>query len=186
MPSPAITAALRGAGGFGKTTLAKALAHDPDIQDAYFDGILWAELGEKPDRLLATLSDLIVLLTGERPGLETINAVAAKLGEALGDRRILMIVDDAWREQDLLPFLQGGPNCVRLVTTRIDSVLPQTALRQPVDAMQAGEALQLLAFGLPPDQVAGATQKPRESSPLASANGRCSSRSSTVSCETAS
>ena len=38
----AITAALRGAGGYGKTTLAKALAHDPEIQDAYFDGILWA------------------------------------------------------------------------------------------------------------------------------------------------
>jgi hypothetical protein len=33
--SVAITAALRGAGGYGKTTLAKALAHDPDIQDAY-------------------------------------------------------------------------------------------------------------------------------------------------------
>ena len=41
----------KGAGGYGKTTLAKALAHDPDIQDAYFDGILWAELGEKPERL---------------------------------------------------------------------------------------------------------------------------------------
>src|SRR5258706_7438378 len=41
----AITAALRGAGGYGKTTLAKALAHDPEIQDAYFDGILWVELG---------------------------------------------------------------------------------------------------------------------------------------------
>jgi hypothetical protein len=41
-----------GAGGYGKTTLAKALAHDPDIQDAYFDGILWAELGEKPANLL--------------------------------------------------------------------------------------------------------------------------------------
>ena len=102
-----ITAALRGAGGYGKTTLAKALAHDPDIQDAYFDGILWAELGEKPERLLSILSDLIELLTGERPGLETINAAAAKLGEALGDRRILLIVDDAWREQDLQALPAG-------------------------------------------------------------------------------
>jgi len=150
-----ITAALRGAGGYGKTTLARALAHDPDIQDAYFDGILWAELGEKPERLIATLSDLIVLLTCERPGLETINAAAAKLGEALGDRRILLIVDDAWRQQDLRPFLQGGPNRVRLVTTRIDSVLPAKALRQPVDAMQAGEALSLLSAGLPSEQVTG-------------------------------
>ena len=148
-----ITAALRGAGGYGKTTLAKALAHDPDIQGAYFDGILWAELGEKPERLLAILSDLIVLLTGERPLLETIPAASARLGEALGDRRILMVVDDAWREPDLRPFLQGGTNCVRLVTTRIDSVLPEKALRQSVDAMQAGEALRLLSAGLPEAQV---------------------------------
>jgi predicted ATPase len=148
-----ITAALKGAGGYGKTTLAKALAHDPDIQDAYFDGILWAELGEKPERLLSILTDQIELLTGERPGLETLNAASGKLGEALGDRRILMVVDDAWREQDLRPFLQGGSNCVRLVTTRIDSVLPTTALRQPVDAMQTSEALNLLSAGLSPDQI---------------------------------
>jgi WD40 repeat protein len=149
-----ITAALKGAGGYGKTTLAKALAHDPDVQDAFFDGILWAELGEKPERLLLILVDQIELLTGERPGLETINAAAGKLGEALGDRRILLVVDDAWREQDLRPFLQGGSNCVRLVTTRIDSVLPSRSLRQPVDAMQGGEALKLLSAGLSPDEIA--------------------------------
>ena len=57
-----ITAALRGAGGYGKTTLAKALARDPDIQDAYFDGILWAELGEKPGQLIAVVSDLVTSL----------------------------------------------------------------------------------------------------------------------------
>ena len=92
-----------------------------------------------------------MLLTGERPGLETIPAAAARLGEALGDRRILLVVDDAWREQDLRPFLQGGPNCVRLVTTRIDHVLPERAIRQPVDAMQDDEALKLLSAGLPED-----------------------------------
>ena len=54
-----ITAALKGAGGYGKTTLAKALAHDADIQDAFFDGILWVELGERPDNLLGILADLI-------------------------------------------------------------------------------------------------------------------------------
>ena len=148
-----ITAALRGAGGYGKTTLAKALARDPDIQDAFFDGILWAELGEKPERLIATLSDLVALLSGERPHLETIDAVASKFGETLGDRRILLVVDDVWREQDLRPFLQGGRNCVRLVTTRIDSVLPGHAVRQQVDAMQPDEALRQLSGGLPLDQA---------------------------------
>jgi len=157
-----ITAALRGAGGYGKTTLAKALAHDRDILDAYFDGILWVELGEQlthllpaaSDAVLVTIiSDLVETLSGERPGLENIKPAAAKLGDALGDRRILMLIDDAWREQDLRPFLQGGPNTSRVITTRLNRVLPQHAVRQPVDAMQDHEARELLSWGLPEDQV---------------------------------
>jgi hypothetical protein len=149
----ATIAALRGAGGYGKTTLAKALAHDADIQDGYFDGILWVELGEKPDNLLLVISDLITRLTGAQPGLNTINAAASALGEALGDRRILMVVDDVWREQDLRPFMQGGTSTTRLVTTRNDNTLPSNIIRQRVDAMQSKEALALLSAGLPEDQV---------------------------------
>jgi WD40 repeat protein len=152
--SVAITAALRGAGGYGKTTLARSLAHDPEIQDAYFDGILWVELGEKPENLLAIVSDLITRLTGSRPGLETINAAASALGETLGDRSALLVIDDVWREQDLHPFLRGGPKTTRLVTTRVDNVLPIDTARQPIDAMQSSEALKLLGAGLPVGPVA--------------------------------
>ena len=152
--SVAITAALRGAGGYGKTTLAKALAHDEDVIEAYFDGILWVELGEQPSNLLSIVSDLIETLTAERPALESLNAATAKLGETLGERRFLLVIDDAWREQDLRPFLQGGRNTTRLITTRRDDILPLKAERQPVDAMQASEALELLEWGLPKDQPA--------------------------------
>jgi WD40 repeat protein len=149
----AISAALKGAGGYGKTTLAKALAHDPDIQDAYFDGVLWVELGETPENLLLIISDLITRLTGTPPGLNTINAAASALGEALGERRILMIVDDAWREQDLSPFMQGGQQTTRLITTRFSRVIPPHAYRQVVDAMKAWEARELLSRKLPQDEV---------------------------------
>ena len=149
------TAALRGPGGYGKTTLAGALAHDEDIRDAYFDGILWVTLGEKPVDLLSIISDQITFLSGERPGLETVPAAGAKLGETLGDRRILLVIDDVWREQDLQPFLQGGSHTTRLITTRNDHLLPDTAARQQVDEMQKPEALALLSAGLPQDQVAG-------------------------------
>jgi len=54
----AITAALRGAGGYGKTTLTKALCHDERIQNAFDDGILWAApvgyVGRKSWRLNRT------------------------------------------------------------------------------------------------------------------------------------
>ena len=105
----AISAALKGAGGYGKTTLAKALAHDPDIQDASFDGVLWVELGEKPDDLLSKIVDFIETLTGARPGFQTIDAGAAALGEALGERRILMIVDDAGGSRICARSCKVGP-----------------------------------------------------------------------------
>jgi hypothetical protein len=111
------------------------------------------ELGEKAENLLSIISDLITRLTGQPPGLQTINAAASALGEAFGDRRILMVVDDAWRESDLHPFLRGGSNTTRLITTRLDNILPVNVDPQPVDAMQEHEAHALLASGLPREQV---------------------------------
>jgi WD40 repeat protein len=144
--------ALRGAGGFGKTSLANHLCRDPDIRRAYPDGILHVELGEKADNLVARIADLIEVLTGERSGLQTVGALSARLADALGRGRYLLVVDDVWREEDLRPFLQGGPSTARLITTRLDHVLPADAFRVAVDAMQAQEAVALLAQGLPPVQ----------------------------------
>jgi len=45
----AVTISLQGAGGFGKTTLAKALCHDDEAIIAFVNGILWVTLGETPD-----------------------------------------------------------------------------------------------------------------------------------------
>lgn len=150
----AITAALRGAGGYGKTTLAKALAHDPDIQDAYFDGILWVELGEQGGaRVLTLIADIVALLTGEARSIATVEAARAALGDALGDRRLLFVIDDVWQRAHLEPFLHGGAHTTRLVTTRFDRELPDTAARQAVDAMTAAEAQALLSRGLPSIQV---------------------------------
>jgi hypothetical protein len=41
------TTALRGAGGFGKTTIAQALCHDERVQGAYPGGILWVTMGDQ-------------------------------------------------------------------------------------------------------------------------------------------
>jgi WD40 repeat protein len=147
------TAALCGAGGYGKTVLANALCHDPDIQDAYLDGILRVELGERPDNLIGIVTDLIKMITGEAEGFNTIDAAASRLSEALGDRRYLLVIDDAWREQDLRPFLQGGLNTTRLVTTRMYNILGSIK-PVSVDAMRGEEALALLSRGLPLEQMA--------------------------------
>ena len=144
----AITAALRGAGGYGKTTMAKALCHDERIQQAFDDGILWVTLGENPGNLVGKVEDLIYTLHRERPGFTGIDAATARLAELLADRDMLLVIDDVWNAVHLKPFLQGGKRCARLITTRNEEVLPVHTQSIPVDAMRQKEAVQLLTAGL--------------------------------------
>jgi hypothetical protein len=144
----AITAALRGAGGYGKTTLARALCHDERIQEAFDDGILWVTMGETPGNILGKVEDLIYILSHERPGFTGIEAAVTRLGELLADRDILLVIDDVWNSAHLKPFLQGGTRCSRLITTRDEGALPHLVERIQVDAMQPDQAAQLLSAGL--------------------------------------
>ncbi|MCG8358784.1 MAG: TIR domain-containing protein [Kiloniellales bacterium] len=151
----AITAALRGAGGYGKTTLAQALCQREDIQDAFHDGILWVTLGEQPGELTGRVQDLIHALSGERPGFATQEAASAHLAALLEDRQVLIVVDDVWNGADLGPFMKGGKGCARLITTRDNATLPKEAHRIAVDAMESTEAVELLCHGLPKDGIEG-------------------------------
>ena len=144
----AITAALRGAGGFGKTVLAQALVHDDDIQDAFHDGVLWVTLGERPS-LIEKLADLLKTLTGEPQGFTEVSAAANKLREVLAERKCLLVIDDVWSEGHLRAFTDGAPLTARLVTTRNPELPREAAVRIVVDKMTAGEALALLQRGLP-------------------------------------
>jgi WD40 repeat protein len=145
----AITAALRGAGGYGKTTLARALCHDDAIVDAFHDGVLWVTLGEQPGDLAGKVEDLIVALTGTPSGLSSLETRKARLRELLADRSVLLVVDDVWSRVHLEPFLVTGPHSAHLITTRNADTLPADVREVRVDAMQSREALALLGWGLP-------------------------------------
>src|SRR5262245_1007612 len=121
------TAALRGAGGYGKSTLARAVCHDPRIQSAFKDGILWVTIGETPGNLAAKLDDLTYALSDKKPGSESIEAATTEFKKHLEGREILIVVDDVWAGEQLRPFLQGGQCCARLITTRIQNVIPTDA-----------------------------------------------------------
>ena len=113
----AITTALTGAGGFGKTTLAAALCHDDDILENFDDGILWVTLGQTPD-VLGALLTTYAALTGERPGFAGVEDAAFQLAQKLEQRTCLLVIDDVWDAAHLRPFLRGGKSSARLFTTR--------------------------------------------------------------------
>lgn len=146
--SVAVTIALQGAGGYGKTTLAKALCHDPCLQQGFKDGILWVTLGGTPGDLTSRIEELIYALSSQRPGFTNAEAAAARLAELLAGRDVLLVIDDVWNSAHLRPFLQGGERCARLITTRNLDTLPPSAQKIKVDAMANDEAIMLLASGI--------------------------------------
>ena len=152
--SVAIAAALKGAGGYGKTTLARALCHDDLIRETYYDGVLWVTLGEQPGDPAAQLEDLIVTLTGTASKLTSAESRQQRLNEVLSDRSVLIVIDDVWNGAHLQPFLVGGDRCARLITTRDSQTLPPRTLEVRVDAMHRDEAISLLGAG-----VAGADRQ---------------------------
>jgi hypothetical protein len=140
--------ALLGAGGTGKTVLAAAACHDSRVVEEFYDGILWTTLGSSPN-LVNAIAELYVALASERPAFLSVGDAAAALREVLSSRRAIIVIDDVWSEAALEPFLRGGPECVRLITTRDDWVLPRDTMKVAVDAMRPSEAVLLLIRDLP-------------------------------------
>lgn len=112
---------LTGLPGVGKTALAVTLIHHPRVRDTFCDGVLWAGLGPRPN-VLAQLSrwatQLGLSVAEEAVAENSLRARALALRAALGPRRMVLVVDDAWELESALPFQVDAPNCALLVTTR--------------------------------------------------------------------
>src|SRR5579875_1487292 len=152
-----VLTALNGLPGVGKTTLAVILAHDQDVRDHFSDGVLWSGLGPHPNvpALLGRWGTLLGLASTEVNSLTSIESWVQALHTLLGDRRMLLVIDDAWEIDDALAFKIGGPHCAYLVTTRF----PHIALRFAsegatlVRELSEDEGVELLAR-LAPEVVA--------------------------------
>ena len=113
---------VQGMGGIGKTVLAAAVAHDPEIKRAFSDGVLWITVGQEPN---------IVELQQELASLQRINDTVFHserqgkllLNRALGDQALLLILDDVWRPEHAALLDVVGSEGKLLVTTRNREVL---------------------------------------------------------------
>ncbi len=116
--------ALNGLPGVGKTALSIALAHDADIRTHFSDGILWAGLGPEPNllRLLGHWGTQLGIPANESGTLQNNESWMEALTQAIGNRSMLLVLDDAWKIEDALALKVGGPNCAHLVTTRFPTI----------------------------------------------------------------
>jgi len=145
--------ALHGLPGVGKTTLAALLVADPDVQDCFPGGILWAGLGPAPNLqgALARWATLLgVPVTWGEQAMQP-ETLVQELQLAIGHRRLLLVIDDAWTEEEALALHVGGDRCVHLLTTRLPQVAfafaPQERLLIP--ELDAPTGVELLAHYVP-------------------------------------
>jgi tetratricopeptide (TPR) repeat protein len=110
--------------GVGKTALAITLANDADLAGSFEDGILWADLGPTAgshETIVPRLENWALAL-GVRSATKRARVSTAEMSDMLshtfGDRRMLLVIDDAWEKEAALAFRVGGRNCAHLLTTR--------------------------------------------------------------------
>ncbi len=116
--------AVSGLPGVGKTALVAQIAHDPFVRAHFADGILWAELGSRPalPDILRRWGTLLGLSLTEMNNLTSLDAWALALREAIGQRRLLLVLDNAWQREHIMALCVGGPQCRYVLTTRALSV----------------------------------------------------------------
>lgn len=147
-----ITTAVHGAGGFGKTTVARLVRADRRVLHRFGGRVYWVTLGRDVRRgaLVEKVNDLVKRIDPDRaqPFTDVRQAaehLAAVLAE--GPRRML-VLDDVWFDDQLAAFPVAG-KCARLVTTRIPSLVAGQSIPVRVDQMSPKQARRVLQADLP-------------------------------------
>jgi WD40 repeat protein len=136
---------VQGMGGIGKSVLAAAVAYDPDVRQAFRDGIYWLPVGREPS-LLELQNQLLRQVAGPRQPLTTSQEVKDALREALDGRRVLVVLDDVWHANHAYILCESCVPARFLITTRDAEVLVAIgAAEHRVDILSPDDALVMLA-----------------------------------------
>lgn len=156
--------AIHGWPGVGKSTVAAAMANDPEVSRMFPSGVFWASVGQQPD-IFSKLSNWAQALDVEAISrARTPKDASDLLRGAFYDKQALLIIDDVWERKDVLPFMVAGPDCATLLTTRFFDVASELASPGKVlklDVLDSGSALELLAQ-YTPQLVHAQTEQARE------------------------
>ena len=135
---------MHGMGGIGKSVLAAAIARDREVRRSYPDGIIWLTIGQRPN--LVTLQHDVARYLGSKEHFDTEPEGQDVLRRLLGEKAVLLVLDDVWQARDTQAFDVLSPRCRALVTTRDVGILHTLGGPSvPVSLLTEQQALQLLA-----------------------------------------
>src|SRR5213078_250057 len=134
--------------GVGKTSLAITLAHNAQIRARFCDGVLWAGLGLQAHLLteFRRWGTLLEVSLPEKAFPSPQDAWRKALREALEDRRLLLVVDDAWQEDVVNALDICGSECACILTTRFERIATNFAKENAflVPELEDAEGIQVL------------------------------------------
>jgi tetratricopeptide (TPR) repeat protein len=141
-----VVSAIAGQAGVGKTALVTRVAHQ--LRPAFPDGQLYVNLRGPDGQLLQpadVLAELLMELGVARAAIpDRVDQRAARYRAQLADRRILVVLDSAGEEAQVLPLLPDAPGSAVLITSR--ALLEVGATHTLVlDVLPRDQAVELLA-----------------------------------------
>lgn len=119
---------LQGMGGIGKSVLASALAHRPEVRRAFPDGVYWVTLGQEPN--VTNLQRGLARALGDDAHFTSINVGKEKLRSLLAERAALLVLDDVWQRGHAEALNVMGPRGRLLLTTRDAGLVTALAARE--------------------------------------------------------
>lgn len=144
---------LYGLPGVGKTTLTVEVINNIDVRAYFSDGILWADLGQEPNAqsIVSRWGKLLGMSDVEMKRLDTLEAWRNAVCNMIGERLMLIVLDDVWDIQVGTLFMIGGTHCKYLITTRFPEVAKHFSGENSVHLEELSEegGVQLLSLLVP-------------------------------------
>ncbi len=159
-PDGAPIIALCGMGGIGKSTLAAVLSSSPSIKQAFPDGCFWVDL--QGGDTLEALARMAQAYGQNVESYENVGSRSRAVRSVMADKRVFLVLDDAWQESEVSPFSPANAESRALVTTR-DEGLASSLTNQvvSVERLDSNTAVEMLV------QMVGSLPAPEERETIA-------------------